>query len=206
MEMEASQKKVAETLDRLRSQMNEINKRLEAGYQQSMAAGQEINGALLSCSGDLKQSCRLPGAAGLKYPDRHHGPPAAVPVGLYRSLPSGEEKPAVSRSPAHQLLIDKFKVLLIERDLIVSEKDVADALAELELTLLESDVALPVTDAIIAHVRKSLVGKHRKIGESVDSLVVGALKEALLEVLGNGFDLLIISTPIPGRSGSCLPV
>ncbi|OPX65577.1 MAG: Prefoldin subunit alpha [Methanoregula sp. PtaU1.Bin006] len=41
IEMEASQKKVAETLDRLRSQMNEINKRLEAAYQQSMAAGQE---------------------------------------------------------------------------------------------------------------------------------------------------------------------
>ena len=41
MEMEASQKKVAETLDRLRSQMNEINKRLEAGYQQSMAAEQD---------------------------------------------------------------------------------------------------------------------------------------------------------------------
>ena len=38
MEMEASQKKVAETLDRLRAQMNEINKRLESGYQQSMAA------------------------------------------------------------------------------------------------------------------------------------------------------------------------
>jgi prefoldin alpha subunit len=37
MEMEASQKKVAETLDRLRAQMNEINKRLESGYQQSMA-------------------------------------------------------------------------------------------------------------------------------------------------------------------------
>ena len=41
MEMEASQKRVTETLDRLRSQMNEINKRLEAGYQQSMAAGEE---------------------------------------------------------------------------------------------------------------------------------------------------------------------
>ena len=41
MEMEASQKKVAETLDRLRSQMNEIDKRLEAGYQQSMAAEQD---------------------------------------------------------------------------------------------------------------------------------------------------------------------
>jgi len=37
IEMEASQKKVAETLDRLRSQMNEINKRIESGYQQAMA-------------------------------------------------------------------------------------------------------------------------------------------------------------------------
>ena len=37
IEMEASQKKVAETLDRLRAQMNEINKRLESGYQQSVA-------------------------------------------------------------------------------------------------------------------------------------------------------------------------
>jgi prefoldin alpha subunit len=41
MEMEASQKKVAETLDRLRSQMNEISKRLESGYQQAAAAGQD---------------------------------------------------------------------------------------------------------------------------------------------------------------------
>jgi prefoldin alpha subunit len=38
IEMEASQKKVAETLSHLQSQMNEINKRLESGYQQSAAA------------------------------------------------------------------------------------------------------------------------------------------------------------------------
>ncbi len=103
------------------------------------------------------------------------------------------------KSAVKPTLVDKFKVLLIERELIVSEKDIADALSELELTLLESDVALPATDAIIDHVRKSLVGKHRKIGESVDALVVGALKAALLEVLGNGFDLLgyIRSHPRP---------
>jgi prefoldin alpha subunit len=41
IEMEASQKKVAETLAHLRSQMNEINKRLESGYQQSAAADQD---------------------------------------------------------------------------------------------------------------------------------------------------------------------
>ncbi len=40
MEMEASQKKVSETLDKLRSQMNEITKRLEMGYQQSAGTGQ----------------------------------------------------------------------------------------------------------------------------------------------------------------------
>ncbi len=37
MEMEASAKKVAETLDRLRSQMNEINRRIESGYEQAAA-------------------------------------------------------------------------------------------------------------------------------------------------------------------------
>ena len=38
MEMDASAKKVAETIDKLRTQMNEINKRIESGYQQAMAA------------------------------------------------------------------------------------------------------------------------------------------------------------------------
>ena len=37
--------------------------------------------------------------------------------------------------------------------------------------------------------RDVLVGKHRKIGESVDGLVEDALKSALLDVLGTGFDL-----------------
>ncbi len=41
MKMEASQKSVSETLDKLRGQMNEINKRLEYGYQQSMSGRQE---------------------------------------------------------------------------------------------------------------------------------------------------------------------
>ncbi|MDD5023801.1 MAG: signal recognition particle-docking protein FtsY [Methanoregula sp.] len=92
-------------------------------------------------------------------------------------------------TPASPSLVDKVKLLIIDRELVVSDKDVSDALSVLEMTLLESDVALPTSDAIIAHVRTSLVGKHRKIGESVDALVVRALKNALLAVLGTGFDL-----------------
>jgi len=86
-------------------------------------------------------------------------------------------------------LADKVKILVIDRELVVSEKNVAEALDELEMTLLESDVALPVADAIIADIRAGLVGKHRKIGESVDALVMRALKTALLNVLGKGLDL-----------------
>jgi fused signal recognition particle receptor len=93
-------------------------------------------------------------------------------------------------SPSSPTFADKVKVLVIDRELIVSEKDISEALSELEMTLLESDVALPVCDAIIAHLRKNLIGKHRKIGQSVDALVVSALRSALLEVLGKGFDLV----------------
>jgi len=107
--------------------------------------------------------------------------PVAEPVS-----PLAEQKTGTSAAPT---IVDKLKVLIIDRELIVSEKDVAEALSELEMMLLESDVALPVCDAIITHVRKRLVGKHRKIGESVDALVTGALKSALLDVLGKGFNL-----------------
>jgi fused signal recognition particle receptor len=121
---------------------------------------------------------------------------ATAPVTTDKATSAGVPAPVQTppaqktATPATPGFVEKVRVLLVERELIVSDKDVAEALTELEMTLLESDVALPATDAIIAHVRKGLVGKHRKIGESVESLVVNALRTALLEVLGNGFDLL----------------
>lgn len=87
-------------------------------------------------------------------------------------------------------LASRVKVFLTERELVVTEKDVREALSDLEMVLLESDVALPVTDAIIGNIRSSLVGKHRKIGVSVDQLVEGTLRNAILDVLGKGFDLV----------------
>jgi len=108
-----------------------------------------------------------------------------TPAPVLREIPDA----SVPDEPKPVRFFDKVKTLIIERELIVSEKDVADALSELEITLLECDVALPATDAIIDQVRNGLVGRHRKIGESVDTLVVHALKNALLEVLGTGFDL-----------------
>lgn len=103
---------------------------------------------------------------------------------------AGATEPASHEPPSSAVSFgDRLKTLIIDRELIITDKELADALSELEITLLESDVALPVTDAIISHVKKELIGKHRRIGQSVDTLVVGTLRGALLDVLGTGFDL-----------------
>lgn len=109
--------------------------------------------------------------------------------------PAAPQQEPAAREPAGESrksatgFADRVKVLITEGELVVSEKNMGDALEELEMVLLESDVALPVTDEIIAHVKSELTGSHRKIGESVDALVMRALRSALLEVLGPGFDL-----------------
>jgi fused signal recognition particle receptor len=89
-----------------------------------------------------------------------------------------------------QKLLGKVKVLITDREFVISEKDIEEPLAELEMVLLENDVAFPVTEEIIAHIRNELTGKRRKIGEKVDTIVITALRDALIDVLGEGFDLI----------------
>jgi fused signal recognition particle receptor len=84
---------------------------------------------------------------------------------------------------------NKLKVLVREREFLLEEKDVQEPLFDLEMVLLESDVALPVTEEIITRMREDLVGQHRKIGSSVDLLVLDTLRSALCGVLGDGLDL-----------------
>ena len=57
------------------------------------------------------------------------------------------------------------------------------------MVLLENDVALPVTDEILRRVQEDLVGKHRSIGTGADSVILSALRDAIVQVLGEGFDL-----------------
>ena len=101
--------------------------------------------------------------------------------------PGGASRPGEEKEAG---LLTKLKVLVTERELILSEDDVREVLDELELVLLESDVALPVTEEIIEHVRHDLIGRHRRFRESPDEIVLETLKGALLEVLGEGFDLI----------------
>lgn len=87
-------------------------------------------------------------------------------------------------------LLTRVRVLITDREFLISEKDIEEPLFELEMILLENDVALPVADEILRRVKEELTGKRRRIGESVDEIVISALRESLISVLGKGFDLI----------------
>ena len=65
----------------------------------------------------------------------------------------------------------------------ISEKDVENALWDLELELLEADVALEVVDELKEKIKKKLVGQKVKIGTNKREIVEKAVKDAVLEVL-----------------------
>jgi fused signal recognition particle receptor len=71
----------------------------------------------------------------------------------------------------------------------ISESDLDETLSELEMGLLEADVALPVVDEIKAEVRKDLVGKKVDRRFGVDDAIRLSLKNAVENILKvNTFD------------------
>lgn len=133
---------------------------------------------------------------------------AEKPQPVQEDIPSPSESPASSSSlPAEQTVVSspsgpeikekkapgfaqKVVSLVRDREFIISSKDIEDSLSDLEIGLLESDVAFSATDAILSRVRDDLTGSKRKIGTSVDAVITSALSDALLSVLGEGVDVL----------------
>lgn len=103
------------------------------------------------------------------------------------SVPADEPDIRDTKKPG---FFGKLKTLIVEREFVLSEKDIDETLFELQMVLLESDVAFPVAEAITDHMKKELVGTHRKIRESPEEVVTNALKHAIEDVLGEGFDLV----------------
>ncbi|HJJ55877.1 MAG TPA: signal recognition particle-docking protein FtsY [Methanocorpusculum sp.] len=101
------------------------------------------------------------------------------------SIPSSSNKD--TKNPN---IIDKFKTFVKSGQLIISENDINDILFEFQLMLLEADVAYPVAEAITNSMKAEIVGTHRNIGDSVQTIVTDALKHAIIKILGNGFDLI----------------
>jgi fused signal recognition particle receptor len=83
---------------------------------------------------------------------------------------------------------EKGKALL-ERETILDEKDLENPLEELEVALLESDVAFSVAEEIIASVKGELVGKRKKWSANTEELVKEAIRNALLNVFSTDTEL-----------------
>jgi fused signal recognition particle receptor len=65
----------------------------------------------------------------------------------------------------------------------ISDKDIDDVLFELELALLEGDVALEVAEQIVASVKEDLVGRKIRRRSDVADYTREALKKAISEIL-----------------------
>ncbi|MCZ0860446.1 signal recognition particle-docking protein FtsY [Methanocorpusculum sp. MG] len=134
----------------------------------------------------------------VEVPETETAVPTPVSVSPPISPPSPAVEATVSLSAENPSVTDakkpgffgKLRTLVVEREFVLSEKDIDEALFELQMVLLESDVAFPVAEAITDHMKKELVGTHRKIRESPEEVVTNALKHAIEDVLGDGFDLV----------------
>lgn len=79
-------------------------------------------------------------------------------------------------------LVEKTKALF-KGEIILDEKDLTPVFDDLETSLLESDVALPVIEEIVKSIKMQLVGKKIKRNENLPTYVQGVLKNAIQQVL-----------------------
>ncbi|WP_406661256.1 signal recognition particle-docking protein FtsY [Methanolobus sp. ZRKC3] len=94
------------------------------------------------------------------------------------------------KEPKKAGFVQKAKALVLEREFILEESDLDEPLWELEMALLESDIALSVSEAIAEAVKKELVGTRRRIGKNTGNIVEEALKKAIYDVMSaNVFDM-----------------
>lgn len=106
-----------------------------------------------------------------------------------------EEKPIEEKKSFFKKLTPKVgftqkaKALVFNREVYLDEKDLEEPLWELEMGLLESDLAVSVSEAIVESVKKQLTGTTKRIGSNTGEIVEVALKKAILDVVSaNTFD------------------
>jgi len=86
-------------------------------------------------------------------------------------------------------LKEKVSTLLVKREIVIDEGKLKDIVEELEIPLLESDVAFEVVEEISEKLRERLVGITKKINEKLSDIVLNELKAIIKEILDkNKFD------------------
>ena len=100
-----------------------------------------------------------------------------------------KEKPPILEKPKKKIgLFERIKRAVTEKK--ISEADVKDVLKDMEMSLIESDVALEVTEKIISDLKEALVGKSVRRGK-IEKIINETLKKSLLEILSvDGINLI----------------
>ena len=93
---------------------------------------------------------------------------------------SGEKIEEISKDTGEE----KTGIFSFVTQKTISEKDIEDILFELEMSLLESDVALEVAEKIINSVKEDLVGRKIRRRSDVVEFTKEALRKAVSEILG----------------------
>jgi len=99
------------------------------------------------------------------------------------SIPEKIPEKIKEKAPEKIGILDRIKAAVFEQEFIIGESGLKDHLWELEMALLESDVALPVAEKIVESVKTELVGSRRKIGSDTGKIVEEALKKSILKVI-----------------------
>lgn len=92
---------------------------------------------------------------------------------IFSIQPEKEEKPKKG-------LLAKLKKKITEK--IIKEEDIKDVIWDLQVALIESDVAVEVAEKICNDLKKNLVGKSIKKKE-IENVVKDSLKDSILEIM-----------------------
>lgn len=92
------------------------------------------------------------------------------------------------KKPKKRGLLEKLKKRIKEK--VIKEEDIKDVLWNLQISLIESDVAVEVAEKICSDLKASLVGKTIERKET-ENVIKETLKNSILDILNvNGFDLI----------------
>ncbi len=97
------------------------------------------------------------------------------------------EKGEANKPKSRFSFLEKAKSLVFEQEIILEEKDLDEPMWQLEMALMESDVALPVAEEIVKEVKSDLVGKRKKIGADTGKLAEDSLRNALISLLSRNY-------------------
>lgn len=175
--------------NKLKSKLSGFKEKIGSKIDEKAVAIDPVGETVVSPAEVPAESLKMEESPATSTPSSQEEAELVAPVEENEPMQKGEvkEESKVSRKFG---FAQKAKALVFEREFILEEEDLEEPLWDLEMALLESDIALSVSEAIVSSVKSQLVGTRRRIGSNTGNIVEEALKNAIYDVMSaNVFDL-----------------